>query len=333
MKELIIRKNDSGQRLDKYLKKYLNNATAGFIYKMLRKKNITLNGRKADGSEIIAENDSVKLFLADETINNFRQEVKIPQNVSKAARKTELHVLYEDDDILLVNKPSGILSQKSKPQDISINEIIIDYLVNNGTISIEDLSTFKPSVCNRLDRNTSGIITFGKSLRGAQELSEGLKNRTIDKYYLCVVKGIIKERAIIDGYLTKNIRTNKVMITSDRKNNDSDRIYTEYLPVCNNDRNTLLKIKLHTGKTHQIRAHLASIGNPLIGDFKYGDLNANEYAKKKYGVSDQILHAFELYIPGRGLRVYAPMPDLMKKYLKGEGLWEPGNQGDLEVLH
>ncbi len=328
MREVIIKKNDAGQRFDKFLKKYLNNATGGFIYKMLRKKNIVLNGRKADGTEIVAENDVVKLFLSDETIDNFRKEVTIPKTSAKS--KVNLEILYEDEDILLVNKPSGILSQKATQNDVSINEIIIDYLVNSGKIAIEDFSTFVPSVCNRLDRNTSGIITFGKTLKGTQVLSEGLKNRTIDKYYLCTVKGVVTKRALIDGFLTKDSKNNRVTIS---KNSDGDRIFTEYIPVANNGRNTLLKIKLHTGKTHQIRAHLASIGHPLIGDFKYGDEKVNNFAKSRYGIKDQLLHAFEMYFPERDLRVYAGMPQFMEKYLKGEGLWEPGNQEDLEALH
>ncbi len=331
MREIIIKKNDAGQRFDKFLKKYLNNATGGFIYKMLRKKNIVLNGRKSDGTEIVAENDVVKLFLADETIDNFRKNVKIPKTPAKL--KVNLDIVYEDDDILLVNKPSGVLSQKAQKNDVSINEIIIDYLLNSGKISIEDFSTFVPSVCNRLDRNTSGIITFGKTLKGTQVLSEGLKNRTIDKYYLCVCKGVVSKRALIDGYLVKDSKTNRVTVSNVDESGDGDRIFTEYMPVCNNGRNTLLKIKLHTGKTHQIRAHLASIEHPLVGDYKYGDEKVNNFAKSRYGVKDQLLHAFEMYFPEKELRVFAKMPQFMEKYLKGEGLWEPGNQEDLEALH
>lgn len=328
MKELHIKGNDSGQRLDKYLKKYLNAAPQSFIYKMLRKKNIILNGSKADGSEILKDRDVVKMFLADETIEKFREQVKW----DRVKTKCFVDVLYEDEDILLVNKPVGVLSQKAKSNDISINEIIIDYLINNGKISIEELATFKPSVCNRLDRNTSGIITFGKTLKGTQVLSDGLKNRNMEKYYLCAVNGVISKRALIDGYLVKNHKTNKVSVIASPVA-DSERIVTEYIPVSNNGRVTFLKIKLHTGKTHQIRAHLASINHPLVGDYKYGYACENDIIKKKYGIKEQLLHAFEVFIPEINQRIYAPMPELMSKYIKGEQLWEPGNQEDLEVLH
>lgn len=232
-----------------------------------------------------------------------------------------------------MDKPVGLLSQKAKSEDISINEIMIDYLVNNGKITIEEFSTFKPSVCNRLDRNTSGIISFGKTLKGVQMLSEGFKERCFHKYYLCVVQGIVGDRAAIDGYLLKDGRTNRVSVSSKKQSDDADRIYTEYIPVCHNERFTLLKVLLHTGKTHQIRAHLASIGHPLVGDFKYGNRKLNDEMQKKYGIQSQLLHAYELIIPEKSLDVTAPVPEDMMHFLKGEHLWEPGKQEDLEALH
>lgn len=329
MKELLINEKEAGQRLDKYLKKYLNNAPSGFLHKMLRKKNITLNGSKADGSELIHEKDRICLFLADDTINKFRKDIKW----DSTGIQEKPDILYEDEDILLVNKPVGVLSQKASPQDVSINEIIIDYLIKNGTISMEELSVTKPSVCNRLDRNTSGIITFGKNLRGTRMLSGGLKERTIEKYYICVADGIISQRSVINGFLQKNEKTNKVFISEKKLSDDAEKIITEYIPVCNNGIYSLLKIKLHTGKTHQIRAHLASMGHPLIGDYKYGSLGQNDAVKKRYHIQSQLLHAFEIYIPAKDLRVFAPFPASMEQFLEGEHLWEPGNQEDLEALH
>lgn len=329
MKEIQIKENEEGQRLDKMLKKYLNNAAGGFIYKMLRKKNITLNGKKATGNEIIHTGDVVCLFLSDDTINKFRTTPVI----TKINYNKDIEILYQDKDICLVNKPAGLLSQKADSNDVSMNEIIIDYLVNSGTISLEGLSVFKPSVCNRLDRNTSGIITFGITLKGCQMLSEGFRERLFSKYYLCVVHGILKERKVIDGYLKKDFKTNRVFISSSGDSEASDYIRTEYIPVCNNGCDTFLKIKLYTGKTHQIRAHLAAIGCPVIGDYKYGDLRYNEKIKKRYSVKSQLLHAFELYIPQIDKRIFAPVPEIMLNCLKGENIWEHGTPEDLEALH
>ena len=206
MRSLIITEKDAGQRLDKLLGKYLNLAGKSFIYKMLRKKNITLNGKKCDGSEKLSCGDEVKLFLAEETIEKF-SEVKVQK-----VRKQELDILYEDEHIALINKPSGMLSQKAKDTDESLVEYFIDYLLDKGTIKEEDLKTFRPSVCNRLDRNTSGLVVAGKTLPGLQIMAAVFKDRSIHKYYQCVVKGVIKEKQLITGFITKDEKTNQVKI-------------------------------------------------------------------------------------------------------------------------
>ena len=185
MRMLTVSKNEAGQRLDKLLAKYLNLAGKSFIYKMMRKKNITLNGKKCDGSEHLTEGDEIKLFLAEETIEKF-SEVKIQK-----VQKKKLDIVYEDEHILLINKPSGMLSQKAKETDESLVEYLIDYLLDSGKLKKEDLACFRPSVCNRLDRNTSGIVAAGRSLPGLQIMSEVIKDRSLGKYYVCVVRGIV----------------------------------------------------------------------------------------------------------------------------------------------
>ena len=179
MRMLTVSKNEAGQRLDKLLAKYLNLAGKSFIYKMMRKKNITLNGKKCDGSEHLTEGDEIKLFLAEETIEKF-SEVKIQK-----VQKKKLDIVYEDEHILLINKPSGMLSQKAKETDESLVEYLIDYLLDSGKLKKEDLACFRPSVCNRLDRNTSGIVAAGRSLPGLQIMSEVIKDRSLGKYYVC----------------------------------------------------------------------------------------------------------------------------------------------------
>lgn len=319
MRELTVQSNEAGQRLDKMLGKYLNLAGKSFIYKMLRKKNITLNGKKCDGSEKLKEGDQIKLFLSDETIEKF-SEVKV-----QAVSKKKLDILYEDDHILLIDKPSGMLSQKAKEGDESLVEYLIDYLLETGAIKKEGLRTFRPSVCNRLDRNTSGLVVAGKSLAGLQVMAEVFKDRSIHKYYQCVVKGRISEKKNIRGFLKKEEKTNQVTI-SEKETSGSVPIVTEYEPLGWYGGYTLLKVTLITGRSHQIRAHLASIGHPIAGDHKYGDARVNEEVKKKYHVTSQMLHSYRIefpelpeplsYLSGRAFE--APLPKEFGRLCKGE---------------
>lgn len=287
MQEIIITKNEAGQRFDKFLFKYFKEAPSSFIYKMLRKKNIVLNGKKSDGRDKLKEDDTIKVFMADETVAKFRGNV-----LSEIVQPINLDIIYEDENVIFVNKPSGMLSQKATDSDVSINEYIISYFVNSGVLSEEDLKTFKPGICNRLDRNTSGLIVAGKSLAGLQEMSRMFKERTMDKYYLALVKGTVKESMTIKGYLSKDADRNKVFISD--KEAEGQYIETKYEPLKYKEGITLLKVKLITGKPHQIRAHLASIGHPIIGDYKYGNKNINNQYKKDYGIENQMLHSWQL---------------------------------------
>lgn len=339
MKEITIKGNEAGQRFDKYLKKYFREAPGSFIYKMLRKKNITLNGKKADGSEKLNVGDNVKIFMADETIEKFAGSEK---KFEKPARlpKIQLDIVYEDENVLFINKPSGLLSQKADVKDVSVIEYIIDYLLNTEQITREELKTFHPAVCNRLDRNTSGLITAGKSLVGLQVMSELFKDRTLKKYYLCMVRGKIEKPKYIKGFLRKDEKTNKVEILKVPSSKDVMPIETEYLPIAWNNDMTLLKVHLITGRTHQIRAHLSSVGHPLLGDYKYGDKKWNDIYKKKYKIEDQMLHAYELKLPEMKKpldnlskkQFQAKVPEVFWKMIK-ETTWEHGIHEALEVLH
>lgn len=290
MKSIIVNGNEAGQRLDKLLGKYLNLAGKGFLYKMMRKKNITLNGKKCDGSEKLEPGDEIKLFLSDETIEKF-SEVKLQK-----VKKQKLDIIYEDTNLLLINKPSGMLSQKAKETDESLVEYLIDYLLDSGQLTPEMLRSFRPSVCNRLDRNTSGLVASGKSLAGLQMLSEVFRDRSLHKYYLCGVCGSLEETRLIRGYLKKDERTNQVAIF-DHEEEGALPIRTEYEPLGYGDGCTLLRVTLHTGRTHQIRAHLASIGHPILGDYKYGDPRQNEVAKQRWHIRSQMLHSWRMEFP------------------------------------
>lgn len=303
MRSFIIQDHEAGQRFDKYLKKLLCNAQGSFIYKMLRKKNIVLNGKKADGAEKLQQGDEVKLFLSEETFEKFAGNAETSEEFEalKQIPSGKLPVVYEDVHVLIVNKPSGMLSQKAEASDISANEYILSYLIGKGELTEEMLKTFRPSVCNRLDRNTSGLLTAGKTLQGLQELSKALKERSVQKYYRCIVKGELKTAASLNGWLQKEEAANQVkvykVIPADRVAGDFSRIETEYQPLQVKGGYTELEVHLITGRTHQIRAHLASIGYPIVGDFKYGEKAVNERFRKEASIRSQLLHAYRMEFP------------------------------------
>ncbi|HAQ52251.1 MAG TPA: RluA family pseudouridine synthase [Lachnospiraceae bacterium] len=312
MKEIIIDSSAANQRFDKFLKKYFSASSNGFIYKMLRKKNIILNDKKDDGSSILLEGDTIKVFFSDETFDKMRGLDNSADEYNYLKRLNyNLDVIYEDDNIIACNKPAGMLSQKSKASDISINEYIISYLINERNYSIEDYRLFHPSISNRLDYNTTGVILGAKTLQGQQELSLALKERTIDKYYICIVKGKVAKDILLKGSLTKNKRTNMVKIIAD---GNEPQIETDIKVISSNNDISLLRIHLITGKTHQIRAHLSSINHPIIGDIKYGDNKINNYYKDKYNLNSQALHSYiTIY---KEIEIKAPLPEVMKQIIE-----------------
>lgn len=212
MKEITIGKNQCGQRLDKFLSKYMKEASKGFLYKMLRKKNIKLNGKKAEGREMLSEGDVVTLYLSEETLSKFMGQDK-RESGRLDGNKVVLSILYENEHIALIDKPAGMLSQRAGSGDMSLVEYFRSYVGSTE-------EGFSPGICNRLDRNTSGIVIGGKSLLGLQTISELLRERRIEKYYIAVVKGSIKKRDTAEGWLIKDPRANKVRI-SNRQTPDS----------------------------------------------------------------------------------------------------------------
>lgn len=384
MREINVSTNEAGQRLDKLLRKYLKNANTSFIYKMLRKKNIVLNDKKAEGKEILNLGDSVKMYFSEETFATMtgrsgQNSESADTNRSAAANASakracpasdqtssagksnaqtyrngssgntserkekrafdvegfRKHIVYEDENLLVLNKPSGWLSQSDASGLPSVNERCLQYLMATGALTEAQLQTFRPGIANRLDRNTSGLILFGKTLPALQELATLLRDRTMEKYYLAIVYGDIDHAQRIDGYLAKDERTNRVEIRP-QPFPDAVEIHTAYEPLkrsadasgtainavkdfphvvrdtkrCGTGTHTdvketmrhraeytVLKVHLITGKTHQIRAHLRSIGHPIIGDPKYGRKDANAYYRTHGGVQSQLLHAWELHFP------------------------------------
>ncbi|MBQ9134785.1 MAG: RluA family pseudouridine synthase [Lachnospiraceae bacterium] len=341
MQTFQIKENQAGQRLDKFLHKFMPEAGTGFLYKMLRKKNIVLNGKKAEGKEMLAVGDTVSFFFSDETFFKFTGKNAASQDKNNIAYKEAyrtlkgLTVLYEDSNILVLNKPAGVLTQKDDSGLFSANEWMIGYLLESGKITEETLKTYKPSVQNRLDRNTSGIVLCGISLAGSQLLARLIHDRSVRKYYYTLVKGSGLKETKLEGYLVKDTKTNSVRI-SDKEETESSAIRTYYKPIAagtvcfeesgigKNEKTyskknagmdiTLLEVELITGKTHQIRAHMASTGHPVLGDYKYGDRQFNAAFKKKYDINYQLLHAARIEFPD----LEAPFTQLSNKVFTAE---------------
>lgn len=332
MEEIQITQALSGQRMDKYLKKYFPEAGSSFLYKMMRKKNITLNGKKAAGNELLQTDDKIQIFMKEDTIAKFRglgtgsladgnesegvslkeqkttrdNEDKVSHKVQKLIEEGSaafstlfgIKVIYEDDHILLVNKPSGILTQKADDRTLSLNEWIVGYLWDKGNGQKDHLHFFRPSICNRLDRNTSGIVICAKSFHGSQEMNRLLKLREMRKFYRLMVEGNLHKDGIIEGFLVKDSKSNLVKIVS-KKQDGATPVKTIYrvLNYYAKANATLIEAELVTGKSHQLRAHFSSIGYPIVGDPKYGDQRKNRERKANYAISNQMLHAYRIEFP------------------------------------
>ncbi|MBQ0058878.1 MAG: RluA family pseudouridine synthase [Lachnospiraceae bacterium] len=321
MKELIISKADAGQRLDKYLAKYLNEAPKSFIYKMLRKKNITLNGKKAEGSQIIKESDCLRLFLSDDTISGFRKEA-----AKKVYTGIRPDILFEDDDILILNKPCGMLTQSDKSGDSSVADFLLDYLSDSKT------EGYRPSPCHRLDRNTSGILICGKTISGHQKMSALIKERDVAKHYLALVHGKIKDESLEVAFGHKDPAENKLTVSAKPKDGYAV-LKTSYKKVETNHDLSLAKVKLITGRSHQIRAHMAFLGHPLVGDMKYGSRSDFPENDRSFRIKYQLLHAYSLTFPNaenvpeilRGRCIKAPLPSEYCEILRRLGFEKYNN--------
>jgi len=345
MREVIIEIRHAGQRLDRFLGRYLPGAPGGLLHKMLRKKNITLNDKKADGSERLQAGDKVALFFSGETLEKLQKDGRALGRqralYADGQRALELFgplpVLYEDAHVLLADKPAGVLSQKAKAGDLSLNEWLAGYLALEEGRNDQGRETFCPSVCNRLDRNTSGIVLCGKTPYGSRELGRLLRDRTLQKYYLLFVEGQMRRPQRIQGYLWKEEATNTVKITKS-DGPEGARIVTAYRPLAQGRETTLVEAELITGKPHQIRAHLASVGFPLVGDFKYGRRELCERRKRMYGITHQLLHAYRVVFPDMpgplsplsGQEIRAPLPESFKVFQEKQQIRWGGRDGHME---
>ena len=285
MKEIVVKKNDSGQRLDRFLTKSFGSLPQALMYKYIRTKRIKLNGKRAEISTRLNEGDLLQLYINDDLLAPAKPKYDF------LSAPVRLDIIYEDENILLVNKPEGLVVH---PDKVEYRDTLImriqHYLYDKGEFKPDDEASFKPALVNRIDRNTGGIVIAAKTAEALRVLNEKLKNRELDKYYLCIVHGVPKRKHdILVGQLEKDGDTNTVAV-SNRRTESSRTIRTEYTVIASAGGYSLVKIKLLTGRTHQIRAHMASIGHPLLGDGKYGVNKAD----RKRGFEHQALWSYRL---------------------------------------
>lgn len=287
MTEITIQKNDAGQRADRFLSKAYPNLKASLVCKLMRKKRIKLNGAKAEPNVILKEGDVFRFYLSDELLSKkLIEHAEDLKNIS-----SEINIIYEDENILLCDKPCGLVvhEDNEKSADTLINRIL-RYLEERGEYSPENEQSFVPALVNRIDRNTSGIVIAAKNAEALRILNQKVRDREVEKLYLCAVFGAPKQKsATLTAYLKKISEENRVII-SDSPKPDFLTIKTKYCVLKTKGELSLVEVDLLTGRTHQIRAHFAHIGCALLGDGKYGENSQN----KKYGAKYQALCSYKL---------------------------------------
>ncbi|MCQ2770268.1 MAG: RluA family pseudouridine synthase [Clostridia bacterium] len=305
---LTIGKNDAGQRLDKFITKTYKSMPPSMMYKFIRTKKIKVNRHRAEISQILNVGDTIELFCKDEFLDTGKKD-SFYKNINPC-----FGIVYEDENIIICDKPAGLLCHSDTDgEQNTLIEQVKAYLWKNGSYKPEDENSFAPALCNRIDRNTSGIVEEEKNAEALRVMNEKIKNRTVSKYYLCLVHGKMEKKTdTLKGYLIKDHKTNMVKVYKFKPGGRDDalEIVTKYEVVYFDGTNSLLEVELVTGRTHQIRAHMASIGHPLVGDGKYAE---NKQDRQK-GYNHQALYSYKLvfekdtksilsYLDGRTFRV------------------------------
>lgn len=309
MQKFIVSEKESGQTLEKYVRKVLKVAPLSFIYKVFRKKDIKVNGHWEKEKFVVTEGDEVSIFITDEQLKEFENKQEFQAN-----DKIVPWILYEDKNILLINKPRGVLVQQDdKGIEKALDQMVVEYLMSKGEYDPKKDKGFKPGPAHRIDRNTSGIVIFGKTHDALAYLFELLKNHElIGKHYISLVCGNVEEDGVVEAPLRKNFDLHKVVVAKLKDGAKSAK--TIYHVVKRYNDYSLLDLTLVTGRTHQIRVHMSYIRHHVVGDTKYGDFKVNNEVAKKYGFKDQFLHASEIHFGKLGY----PLQYLSSKSFKAE---------------
>ena len=295
MREIHIGKNDAGQRLDKFITKALD-LPVGLLYKSIRTKKIKVNRKRAENNTVLAEGDVIQCFLAEEFFAKLDQSSEVSLTFENI--KPKLDIVYEDENIMLLNKRPGVSVHED--EDSKVNTLIAHvqaYLYQKGEYNPKDEQSFAPALCNRIDRNTGGIVIAAKNAEALRVMNEKIRDREIDKLYLAAVHGIpANKQATLTGYLLKDEKLNKVRVYDKNAPKGAKNIITKYKVIATKGNDALIEVELLTGRTHQIRAHMAHIGHPLVGDGKYG-VNKSDRAE---GYKYQALYSYKLRFSFKG---------------------------------
>lgn len=281
MIKLNIGENEKEQRLDRFLLKLLNNATRAQVYSWIRKKTVRVNGKSAAENQRLILGDELEIRISEEAYKTLSKKTTIQSNA-----EAKLDIVFEDDEILIVNKPAGLLTHPDKDE-------YQNTLATQVQLYLNDLCsrTFRPASIQRLDKNTSGLVIFGKTYDALKKYNELMRSRAINKYYLCIVEGVVTEAGEIEGYICKDEGANTVSIRFEPDAYHQTFVHTKYRPLEQGKEHTLLEVELLTGRSHQIRASLGAIGYPIYGDAKYGA----QSRRKKF----QVLHAWKVVVEGK----------------------------------
>ncbi|MBO5262389.1 MAG: RluA family pseudouridine synthase [Clostridia bacterium] len=301
MREFKINSNDAGQRLDKFVQKAVKGIPVSLMYKAIRLKKIKVNRKRAEQKQVLEQGDTVQMFLSEDLFSD-----KITDNELFQV-KVDLNIVYEDENLLICDKAPGILvhsgdgdGKVSGKGDAGDRNTLVyhiqAYLAQKGEYDPKEENSFAPALCNRIDRNTGGMVIAAKNAQALRDVNERIKNNRITKKYLCAVHGSLPQKSdTLCDFLVKDSKNNKVKVLKN-KTRDAKEIITKYSLVAYNKQKelSLVEVELVTGRTHQIRAHMASVGNPLLGDGKYG-LNEKD---RRLGYKHQALYSYYLRFDG-----------------------------------